>query len=172
MAAAAVAPSLPPTFALVYADHFARVRATAARLLRDPAAAEEIAQDVFLWYWTNADRYDPERGSLAAFLTAAARGRAIDRIRSESARRRREERDAREQPPVVGAAEVDGVQAARAGELARALDSLPDPERQAITLAYFGGHTYREVAELLGEPEGTIKSRIRSGLRRLRPAVA
>ena len=160
-----------PSFDEVYRAHYGRVRGLAARLVSDAGVAEEVAHDVFLWFWRNADRFDPARGSLSAFLASATRGRAIDRIRADAARRRRELRHGESLTVAGPAAETDALRELVAADVHAALDRLPEPERAAIVLAYFGGKTYREVAEVLGEPEGTIKSRIRSGLRRLRPVV-
>jgi len=146
--------------------------ALARRVLRDSTAAEEVVQEVFLRLWNAPDRYDPERGTMRAFLLAQAHGRAVDRLRSDTSRRRREERDAataaEAHPDVEG--EVMGL--AVAEHLKGAVNALPADERRAIELAYFGGHTYREVAALLSEPEGTVKSRIRSGLKRLRSGLS
>ena len=155
-----------------YRTHYRRVRALAGRLVADGGVAEEVTHDVFLWYWRNADKFDPERGSLASFLAAATRGRAIDRIRADASRRRREERQHQRSGAsgYEAAAETHALRTVAAADMHAALDRLPDSERAAIVLAFFGGKTYRQVAELLGEPEGTVKSRIRSGLRRLRTA--
>lgn len=151
-----------------YRRHAPGVFALARRVLVDRTLAEEIVQEVFMRLWYHADRFDPDRGSLRAFLLAQAHGRSIDLLRAETSRRQREERDARK------AEEVSPDPTARlerldlSGEVRKALESLPKPQRVAIELAYFGGKTYREVASVLKEPEGTVKSRIRSGLNRLR----
>ena len=152
--------------------HGGATYALARRVLRDATAAEEVVQEVFLRLWNAPDRYDPERGTLRAYLLAQAHGRAVDRLRSDTSRRRREERDAvtsvEQELDVEG--EVIGLDVA--AQLKGAVHALPSEERKAIELAYFGGHTYREVAALLSEPEGTVKSRIRSGLKRLRVGLA
>jgi RNA polymerase sigma-70 factor (ECF subfamily) len=150
-----------------YRRHGGAVFGLAKRLLQDHARAEEIVQEVFLRLWNDADRFDPERGSLRSFLLAHAHGRSVDVIRSESSRRAREDRDA---TSTVDALEVWDM--ALAGHVREALEQLAEGEREAIELAYFGGRTYREVAEILGEPEGTVKSRIRAGLKRLRTELA
>jgi RNA polymerase sigma-70 factor (ECF subfamily) len=145
-------------------------------VLRSTELAEEVMQEVFARLWRQPDRFDPERGSLKSFLFCEAHGRAVDQWRSDTARRRREERALGGVGPddvdVHGSdieREVwDHVQAEKVREV---LDGLPDTEREAILLAYFGGHTYREVATLMDQPEGTVKSRIRSGLRRLADAL-
>ena len=132
------------------------------------SAAEEVIQEVFLRLWHRPEKFDPERGSLRSFLLAQAHGRAVDLLRAESSRRRREERDAR-RTATSGYDLVNEVwDLTVADHVKDALSGLPDDERRAIELAYFGGHTYREVAVLLDRPEGTVKSRIRAGLKKLR----
>ncbi len=155
----------------VYRRHAGVAFALARRLLGDKERAEEVLQEVFLRLWHQPDRFDPERGSLRSFLLAQTHGRAVDMLRSETSRRRREEQDARrtaESPPDIEREVVDLTVAERVKDI---VAGLPPDERRAIELAYFGGHTYREVAVLLDQPEGTVKSRIRSGLRRLRGAL-
>ncbi len=154
-----------------YRRHAGAAFALARRLLADRELAEEVLQEVFLRLWNAPDRFDPERGSLRSYLLAQAHGRAVDLLRSEGSRRRREERDARETaetPPDIEREVIDLTVAERMQEIVR---DLPDDERRAIELAYFGGHTYRLVAVLLDAPEGTVKSRIRSGLKRMRRSL-
>ena len=141
------------------------------RLLVNPLMAEEVAQDVLWQLWTHAERFDPRRGSLRSYLLARMHGRAIDVLRSETARRRREEVVSRrsDRPADV---ETDVLARLEAARTRAALSQLPAAERDAITLAFLGGVTYREVARLLDQPEGTVKSRIRSGLLRLRCVLA
>jgi len=148
--------------------HAGAVYGLAHRVLRDPVAAEEVVQEVFLRLWNAPDRFDAERGSMRSYLLAQAHGRAVDLVRSDSSRRRREERDAMRSPRSGSDVELEVMDLTVAEHLKGAVHALPLEERQAIELAYFGGHTYREVAVLLSEPEGTVKSRIRSGLKRLR----
>ena len=152
--------------------HAGSVYALAQRVLRDRATAEEIVQEVFLRLWHAPDRFDPERGTMRAYLLAQAHGRAVDRLRSDASRRRREERDAVRSVQETSDVEVEVMDLTVAGQLKDAVLALPADERRAIELAYFGGHTYREVAVLLSAPEGTVKSRIRSGLKRLRAGLA
>jgi len=117
--------------------------------------------------WSAPDRFDPDRGSLRSYLLAHCHGRSVDMIRADSARRRREETEYA--VPIPSPDLIEEVwDVALSGFVRDALSELSEVERVAIEQAYFGGRTYREVAEMLGEPEGTIKSRIRSGLRRLR----
>lgn len=152
--------------------HRAAVVAFARRLVGDSARAEEISQEVFLRFWERSSHFDMQRGSLRAFLLAITHGRALDVVRSDSARRSREQRDAeRTIAPRVGV-EAEVIAQTVAGAVRLALSQLPDVERRPVELAYFGGHSYRTVAGMLGEPEGTVKSRIRSGLAKLRILVA
>jgi RNA polymerase sigma-70 factor (ECF subfamily) len=156
----------------VYRRHAGAVFGLAKRLLNDTAKAEEIVQEVFLRLWNQPEKFDPERGSLRSFLLSQTHGRAVDALRSDIARRRREERDARE--AATGGYDVDREvwDMAMAGHVRDALATLQPAERAAVELAYFGGRTYREVAVELGEAEGTVKSRIRSALKRLRVELA
>jgi RNA polymerase sigma-70 factor (ECF subfamily) len=155
-----------------YRRHAGAVYALARRVLNESPAAEEVVQEVFLRLWNSPDKFDPERGSLRSFLLAQAHGRAVDGLRSETSRKRREERDARSTAEAGYDLEHEVWDLVVADRVKTALDQLPGDERRAIELAYFGGHTYREVATMLGNPEGTVKSRIRSGLRRLRSHLA
>ncbi|HEY2429012.1 MAG TPA: sigma-70 family RNA polymerase sigma factor [Acidimicrobiales bacterium] len=148
--------------------HAGAVHALARRVLFDGVLAEEVVQEVFLRLWTDPDRYDPERGSLRSFLLAQTHGRAVDLLRSDSSRRLRETRDAARSAEAGYDIEREVWDLAVAEHLQAVVRELPVDERQAIELAYFGGHTYREVATLLSQPEGTVKSRIRSGLKRMR----
>lgn len=151
-----------------YRRHAGSVFALARRLLLDGALAEEVVQEVFLRLWNDPEKFDHERGSLRSYLLAQCHGRAVDLLRSETSRRNREERDARRTAERGYDLEHEVVDLAIAEQVQEALTTLPEVEREAIALAYFGGHTYREVAEMLDQPEGTVKSRIRAGLRRLR----
>lgn len=155
-----------------YRRHAGAVFGLALRPLRDRALAEDVVQEVFLRLWDHPDRFDPARGSLRSFLLAQAHGRAVDMIRSETSRRTREDKEARLTAGAGYDLEHEAWDVAVGDQVREALTTLADGERQAIELAYFGGHTYREVATMLGEPEGTVKSRIRAGLRRLGGVLA
>ena len=154
-----------------YRRHGGAVFGLAKRLLGDAAIAEELVQEVFLRLWDQPEKFDPSRGTLRAYLLAHCHGRSVDVLRSDTSRRRREERDARRTAEAGYDVEHEVWDLTVAEQVREAVHRLPSGERAAIELAYFGGHTYREVAELLHEPEGTVKSRIRSGLRRMRDAL-
>jgi len=125
-------------------------------------------QEVFVRLWNEPDRFDPERGTMRSFLLANAHGRAVDLIRSETSRRRREQRESSLTADAGYDIAREVWDLALAGHVRDALEALEDGERSAIELAYFGGLTYREAALELGEAEGTVKSRIRTGLKKLR----
>jgi RNA polymerase sigma-70 factor, ECF subfamily len=155
----------------VYRRHSDAAFGLAVRVLRDRTLAEELVQEVFLKLWQDPERFDPGRGSLRAFLMATVHSRAIDVVRAESARRAREHRHERLHPEPTYDLEREIVDLTLAEQVREAFGVLSDDERQAIEMAYLGGHTYREVAVLLDQPEGTVKSRIRVGLRRLRDTL-
>lgn len=161
-----------PALAELYRRHGGAVHGLARRVLGSSALADEVTQEVFVDLWRRPGQFDPARGTLRTLLLTKAHGRAVDLIRSETARRAREERTAGE--GAVGSYDLDRYawDLVVADQVQAAVRSLPESERRAIEMAYFDGHTYREVASILGEPEGTVKSRIRSGLRRLRAALS
>lgn len=155
-----------------YRRHGGAVLALARRVIRSQQAAEEIAQEVFVDLWRNPERFDAQRGTLRSFLLARTHGKSVDLVRSETSRRAREDRTARETATAGYDLEHQVWDLAVADAVRDALDELPADVRRPIELAYFGGHTYKEVAVMLDTPEGTVKSRIRSGLGRLRAVLA
>jgi RNA polymerase sigma-70 factor (ECF subfamily) len=159
-------------FATVYDRHAAAAYGLARRMLHDRAAAQDVVQDAFLGLW-RTDGYDPERGSVRTFLLGIVRNRAIDLLRKSGRRSVREHSDdtlvlllsAPERTDV----EVDERETQRI--LRGALAKLPERQQRALDLAFFGGLTHAEIALQLDEPIGTIKSRIRLGLEKLRADV-
>jgi RNA polymerase sigma-70 factor (ECF subfamily) len=156
----------------LYRRHAGAVFGLARRVLNDAVLAEEVVQEIFLRLWREPERYDPERGSLRSYLLSASHSRAIDTLRSEGSRRDREARDALRTAEGGYDLEREVADLTLAEHVRSALRALPEEEQRPIALAYFGGHTYREVAEMLGQPEGTVKGRIRAGLRHLHEALA
>jgi RNA polymerase sigma-70 factor, ECF subfamily len=140
------------------------------KVLRDPAQSEEVAQEVLLEVWRSASRFDPGRGSASTWVLTIAHRRAIDRVRSETAASEREQRSA--PGPVAVDDTAESVEASLEAErVRRCLDGLTDLQRESITLAYYGGYSYPQVAALLDTALGTIKTRIRDGLIRLRDCL-
>jgi RNA polymerase sigma-70 factor, ECF subfamily len=155
-------------FAEAYRRHAGAVFALAHRMLWERAIAEEQVQEIFLRLWEHPDRFDQARGSLRSFLLMDAHARCVDRIRSDSRRRDREERSARAELVTEYDLDLEAHDLEVGEQVREVMATLSEAERGAIELAYFGGHTYREVARILEQPEGTVKSRIRTGLTRLR----
>ncbi len=155
-----------------YRRHGGACFGLAQRLTGDRSFGEEVVQEVFLRLWNQPEKFDSDRGTLRAYLLAQTHGRSVDLVRSESSRRHREEREARMAAEAGYDLEREVWDLALAEHVREAVSHLSDGECAAVELAYFGGHTYREVARILDEPEGTIKSRIRSGLARLRTELA
>jgi RNA polymerase sigma-70 factor (ECF subfamily) len=155
-----------------YRRHGGAVFGLAKRVLNNPTDAEDVTQEVFLRLWNQPDRFDSARGSLRSFLLAQAHGRAVDAVRSSSSRRAREARDALRTAESPYDMQHEVWDLAVADQVASAMGGLPEEERRAIELAYFDGLTYREVAQVLDQPEGTVKSRIRNGMRRMRAVLA
>ena len=159
-------------FSELYEQLAPRVFGLARRVLRDPAQAEEVAQEALVEVWRTASRFDPTRGSATAWMLTITHRRAVDRVRSAQAGAERERR--------VAAASVDTpyddvVEEVTTNleqqQVRRCLKSLTDLQREAITLAYYGGNSYREVADLLGTALPTVKTRMRDGLIRMRDCL-
>jgi RNA polymerase sigma factor (sigma-70 family) len=150
----------------VYDQFSSLVYGLAFRVIGDARAAEDVSQDVFVWLWERPAAFDPTRGSLRTWLGTITHRRSVDYVRREEARRRRNERDAARLASVPDVGEMAAA-LVTAERVRAALDVLPRDQRDAIDLAYFGGKTYREVADVLGIPEGTAKSRLRLALRKI-----
>lgn len=149
-----------------------RVYGVVQRVVRDRAQAEEVTQEVMLEVWSNAARFDAARGSPQNWIVTMARRRAIDRVRSEQASRNRTRRiGIRDQQPAFDEVSEQVILGEEHTEVSAALAGLTGLQRQAIELAYYEGHTCREVAELLDTPLSTIKTRMRDGLLRLRDVM-
>jgi RNA polymerase sigma-70 factor (ECF subfamily) len=140
-------------------------------VLANHQLADEVTQEVFLDLWNHPERFDPRRGTLRTFLLTRTHGRAVDVVRSEAARQRREERHVRDDAATREDVDLFAADLLTVEQVRRAMALLSDGEREAIELAYFGALSYREVAATLAVPEGTIKSRIRTGLRHLRDTL-
>ena len=159
-------------FSRAYARHRSKVFASALRVLKDPARAEDVAQEVFMGLWLHPERFDPSRGELGSYLQLLARSRALDAWRAEAAAGRATDRLAtlavRDAPPDD---ELPGPHAEYRDErtlLTRALRKLPPLQRQAVLLHYWGDLSSSEVAQRMQVPLGTAKSRLRLGLRKTR----
>jgi RNA polymerase sigma-70 factor (ECF subfamily) len=150
----------------LYDQFSSLVYGLAARVTRDWAAAEDITQDVFVRVWEDPEAFDPARGTWRGWLGTMTHRRAVDWVRRAAVRHRRAADAAPPQPPAPDPEEV-AVAGTVAKSVQAAVDDLPAAQRDAILLAYFDGRTYRQVAETLGIPEGTAKSRLWLGLRRL-----
>ena len=157
-----------PAYEQLYDLLSATVYGVCRRVLRDPAESEEVAQEVLLEIWRTATRYDPARAGVRSWAVMIAHSRAVDRVRSSERRKAREEATALPEPPAVDEVSEAAVSAFEVRRVRKALAELSDVQRESVRLAFYGGHTHREVATLLGVPLGTVKTRIRDGLSRLR----
>jgi|CXWL01.1.fsa_nt_gi RNA polymerase sigma-70 factor (ECF subfamily) len=159
-------------FAELYDRHSAVVLGLLVRILGDRSEAEEVVQEAFLQAWRQADRYRAELATPRGWLLMLARSRALDRLRANRSRLAREEAVAEERPEVDPAAEEQLMAGATRARVRAALGDLPTDQRRALQLAFFSGLTHSEIAAHLGEPLGTVKSRILLGMNKLRRALA
>jgi len=157
-------------FVKLYDELAPRVYGLCRRIVRDPAQAEEVAQEALVEVWRTAGRYDPAKGSASAWVLTIAHRRAVDRVRAEQASTDRERRVATEEVPYDDVVEEATARLERQ-QVRRCLQGLTDLQREAITLAYYRGYSYREVADLLGAGLPTVKTRMRDGLIRLRDCL-
>jgi RNA polymerase sigma-70 factor (ECF subfamily) len=157
-------------FEQVYEHVAGPVYGMVLRVVRDPAQSEEVAQEVLVDVWRTAPRFDPDRGSAMTWVMTLAHRRAVDRVRSAQAAAAREERVARLDRDHDEVAEYVEARLERE-QVRRCLGSLTELQRESVTLAYYSGYTYREVAELLNVPVGTVKTRMRDGLIRMRDCL-
>jgi RNA polymerase sigma-70 factor (ECF subfamily) len=159
-------------FALLYDATAARAFGLAVRVVRDPAQAEEVAQEAFLEIWRTASRFDPKRGSAVSWILTSVHRKAVDRVRSAEASTRRDTTYHQKNVTVEHDSTAEAAQASmEARRVRQALGSLTEVQREALELAYFKGYTHTEVATMLDLPVGTAKTRIRDGLIRLRDTM-
>ena len=159
-------------FESVYDKVAAPVFGLVRRVLRDPAQSEEVAQEALLEVWRTAERFDPARGTAVSWVMTIAHRRAVDRVRAEAAATEREARAAAGAASVPADVVADTVESSLEAErVRRCLGGLSELQRQSITLAYYSGYTYPQVASSLGVALGTVKTRIRDGLKRLRDCL-
>jgi RNA polymerase sigma-70 factor (ECF subfamily) len=161
----------PESLAKLYDESSRVLYGLALRVLADPSDAEEVILDVFHRVWNSVDRFDETRGTVWAWLSVMTRNRAIDRLRQASTRRAREMPLETAGEPVTPCPENESILREERKLVRYAVETLPAEQREAIELAFFRGLTHTEVAETLGAPLGTIKTRIRVGMKKLREAL-
>jgi RNA polymerase sigma-70 factor (ECF subfamily) len=170
----AVVAGAQTALAALYDRYGRRAYSLARRICGDDNLAEDVVQEVFLTFWREPRRFDPAKGRFGTWILTLVHHKSVDVVRRESAIRRRTvsvvEEGQEWSAPGPGA-DLGALQAMEAGQVRDALSGLPAEQREALALAYFGGYSQREVATLTGVPLGTVKSRMFSGMRRLRGAL-
>lgn len=154
-------------FAELYDELAGPVFGTVKRVLRDPAMSEEVTQEVFVELWRTAARFDPARAGVSTWAITIARRRAVDRVRREQSQRDRIERSATQRPDEAESTDDTVVASIEAERIARAMAGLPEEQRVVIQMAFLDGDSHGEIAERLDLPLGTVKGRVRLGLKKL-----
>jgi RNA polymerase sigma-70 factor, ECF subfamily len=165
----------PEAFEVLYDRHGGVAYSLAYRIVGNRAAAEEVTQEAFISVWRSGARFDAARGSVRSWLLSVVRNRAIDFLRSKAGKAPKLDFDddsALEQRPAAERTEEEALRRETAGELRGALGKLPGEQSKVIELAYFGGFSHSEIAEILGLPMGTVKGRMRLGLEKIRGELA
>jgi RNA polymerase sigma-70 factor (ECF subfamily) len=165
----------PEAFEVLYDRHGGAAYSLAYRIVGDRAAAEEVTQEAFISVWRSGARFDAARGSVRSWLLSVVRNRAIDFLRSKAGKAPKldfDDESALEQRPAAEMTDEEALRRETAGELRGALDNLPGEQAKVIELAYFGGFSHSEIANLLSLPMGTVKGRMRLGLEKIRGELA
>ncbi len=165
----------PEAFEVLYDRHGGVAYSLAYRIVGDRAAAEEVTQEAFISVWRSGARFDAARGSVRSWLLSVVRNRAIDFLRSKAGKAPKLDFDddsALEQRPAAERTEEEALRRETAGEIRGALGKLPGEQSKVIELAYFGGFSHSEIAEILNLPMGTVKGRMRLGLEKIRGELA
>jgi RNA polymerase sigma-70 factor (ECF subfamily) len=165
----------PEAFEVLYDRHGGAAYSLAYRIVGDRAAAEEVTQEAFISVWRSGARFDAARGSVRSWLLSVVRNRAIDFLRSKAGKAPKldfDDESALEQRPAAERTEEEALRRETASELRGALGKLPGEQSKVIELAYFGGFSHSEIAEILSLPMGTVKGRMRLGLEKIRGELA
>jgi RNA polymerase sigma-70 factor (ECF subfamily) len=165
----------PEAFEVFFDRHGGAAYSLAYRIVGEQAAAEDVVQEAFISIWRSGARFDRARGSVRAWTLSIVRNRAIDALRSRAGKAPKLTFDDElilEQRPADDSTEEEAMRHETAGEVRSALKSLPDDQAKVIELAYFGGFSHSEIAEMLGTPLGTVKGRMRLGLEKIRGELA
>jgi RNA polymerase sigma-70 factor (ECF subfamily) len=165
----------PDAFAVVYDRHGGAAYSLAHRIVGDPGMAEDVTQEAFLSIWRSTARFDSARGSVRGWVLGVVRNRAIDALRRAARPAPKLDFDDEavlETQPAAQRTEAEAIRRETAGHLRQALGLLPREQSQVIELAYFGGFSHSEIADMLGAPIGTIKGRMRLGLEKIRASLA